>query len=358
LINSGYVADITDLLKERGWLDIMNPSIRELLSENGRTYGIPGGGNALGLMLNTALFQEAGLVDEEGLPLYPKTWAELAVTGKKIKAATGTAGCCLLAQDNAAGWQFSNIAWAFGAELAVKNADGSMDSNLDSPEAIAAMEYVKALKWDYDILTEDPTVENFSTGFTQLGSGQAAMFIGASDSVELVTSVNGLPAEKLSLVPLPAGPGGAQYSMFDGIPYMFSKAATKEQINAALDYINLMGKGPVPNKDAYEADCSFRKENGIPVIYRFPNWTGQNGMDLETALINTYSNTDLRLYQDYYDILKLKGNLRVDSLGDMLYLELTPVIQTVIQDKNADVTALMKTADENYQKVLDQNFPN
>ena len=78
LIKGGFVADITDELNELGWLDKMNPMVRALLSdENGRVYGLPRDSYALGLMINAQVFEDAGLVDENGIPLYPKTWDEL-----------------------------------------------------------------------------------------------------------------------------------------------------------------------------------------------------------------------------------------------------------------------------------------
>lgn len=46
---------------------------------------------------------------------------------------------------------------------------------------------------------------------------------------------------------IPAGPNGDQYSLTGGTPYMFSKDATKEEINAALDFLEIMGKSPVVN---------------------------------------------------------------------------------------------------------------
>ncbi|MDF2611465.1 MAG: extracellular solute-binding protein family 1 [Lachnospiraceae bacterium] len=355
IIAGGYVADITDILAERGWLDAVNPTIKDLMSKDGRTYGIPRDGYALGLMINVDLFKQAGIVDAEGLPIYPKTWQELAETGKKIKDATGAAGLCLLAMDNAGGWHFSNIAWAFGATLTTENADGTFTCDLDSPEAIEAMEYVKSLKWEYDILTADPTIENWGTGFTQIGTGAAAMYIGANDAVNQPTYTNGLPVEDFGLAPLPAGPRGDQYSLSGGTPYMFSKDATKEQINAALDYITIMGKGPVIDEAGMRADAQYRVDSGIPVIYRFPCWVDQKIIDAETAITDEYSNVDMRLYQDYFDTVKKPGNLRMEEPGNTqeMYRELTAVLQAVITDENADVAALMKTADENYQQILD-----
>ena len=357
LINGGFVADITDELKARGWDTAMNPSIRDMLSKDGRIYGLPRDGYALGLMLNVELFEEAGLVDANGYPQYPKTWAELAETAKTIKDKTGQAGFCLLAKDGAGGWHFSNIAWGFGATFTLEK-DGKYVANVNSPEAIAAMDYVKSLKWDYDVLTADPTNEDWGTGFGALGTGTAAMYMAANDAVNQPTQVNGLPVDKLSIVPIPAGPKG-QYSLSGGTPYMFSKDATPEQINAALDYLEIMGKAPVATDVAIagmKADDQNKVNNNVPVIPRFPCWVDQKVLDAEKAVTEEYSNVDMKLYNDYFNLIKTNGNLRAEEPGSAqdLYAELTKVLQAVITDKNADIPALMKTANDNYQEMLDQ----
>jgi ABC-type glycerol-3-phosphate transport system substrate-binding protein len=357
LINGGFVADITDILNERGWMEKINPSIRDLLSKDGRIYGIPRDGYALGLMLNVELFEQAGLVDANGSPIYPKTWAELAETAKKIKDATGAAGLCLLAKDNAGGWHFSNIAWAFGATFTTEE-NGKFVANVDSAEAIAAMEYIKSLRWEYDVLTPDPTNEDWGTGFTNLGTGAAAMYIGANDAVNQPTQVNGLAVDKLAMCALPAGPKGDQFSLSGGTPYMFSKNATVEQINAALDYLEIMGKAPVATDDAVagmRADAQNRVANGVPVIPRFPCWIADDVLAAEDAIVAEFGNVDTKLYENYFTMIKSEGNLRLEEIGSAqdLYAELTKVLQAVVTDKNADVASLMKKADENYQSILD-----
>lgn len=358
LIKGGSVRDITDILEERGWLEDINPSIRELLSDSsGRVYGIPRDGYALGLMCNVELFEQAGLVGADGAIQYPKTWEELATVGKQIKDATGSAGICLLAKDNAGGWHFSNIAWAFGANLCIDNGDGTFTANLNTPEAIAAMEYVKSLRWEYDILTPDPTNEDWGTGFTELGTGGAAMYIGANDAVQQPTETNGLPVDKLSLVPIPAGPGG-QFMLSGGTPYMFNANATDAEVNAALDYIEIMGKAPVVSDDSLagmQADAEYRIGAGIPVIYRFPAWVNQELIDAEYKIIEANQNVDMALFNDYFSATKKDGVLRMEEPGLVqdMYGQLTNVLQAVVTDKNADVAALMATANQNYQAILD-----
>ena len=64
LIRNGLVKDITDILEEHGWLDVMSPAIRDLLSdEDGRVYGMPRDAYSLGLMTNIPLFEQAGLIN-------------------------------------------------------------------------------------------------------------------------------------------------------------------------------------------------------------------------------------------------------------------------------------------------------
>lgn len=360
LIRSGAVADITDELEARGWLDAMNPSIRQLLSdENGRVYGIPRDGYALGMMINVELFEQAGLVDENGYPLYPKTWDELATTAATIKEKTGSAGLCLLAKDNSGGWHFSNIAWGFGATLTIDNGDGTFTSNLATEEAIAAMEYVKSLKWEYDVLTADPLSEDWGTGFTQLGTGGAAMYIGANDAIAQPTQVNGLAVDKLAMAPIPAGPAG-QFSLYGGTPYVFSKDATSEEINAALDYLEVMGKAPVATEASVagmKAGAQSSVDNGVPVIKGFPCWVAQDVLDAQAAVVEEYRNVDPQMFQPYFDATAGDG-LKLEEPGSTqdMYAELTKVLQAVLTDENADVAALMQQANANYQTILDSTF--
>jgi ABC-type glycerol-3-phosphate transport system substrate-binding protein len=356
LIEGGFVKDISAELKELGWDNAMNPTIRELLSKDGKIYGIPRDGYALGLMINVELFEKAGLVDANGVPKYPKTWDELAQTAKTIKDKTGSAGICILAKDNAGGWHYSSIAWAFGAKMEAQK-DGKWVAQLNSAENIAAMSFVKDLKWKYDVITADPTNEDWGTGFKALGTGAAAMYIGANDAVNQPTQVNKLDVKKLALVPLPAGPGG-QYSLMGGTPYMFSAKATSEEVKAALKFLEIMGKAPVAtaaSKAGMEADAKNRVANGVPVIPSFPAWTAPDYLKAQEEVVAKYSNVNMALFNDYYNIIKQKGNLHLEEpkLTQDMYAELTKVLQAVLTDKNADVTKLLGTANTNLQNLLD-----
>jgi ABC-type glycerol-3-phosphate transport system substrate-binding protein len=355
LIDGSFVKDITTEVQALGWDKKMNPSILALLSQNGKIYGIPRDAYALGLMLNVELFREAGLVDGNGVPRYPKTWDELATTAQTIKEKTGSSGFCLLARDNAGGWHFTNIAWGFGAQFTVQR-NGKWIAQVNSPEAIAAMSYVKDLKWKYDVLTADPTSEDWSSGFQAIGTGKAAMYIAAQDAVNQPTMANGLPVRDLALAPLPSGPRG-QFSLMGGTPYMFAANATSSEVRAALQYLEIMGKAPVVTPESIaglEADAQMRRNEGVPVIPTFPAWTDPDFLKAQQSAIDKYINVDMRLYNDYYTMVSKSSNLKTEEYAAQdLYAELTKVLQAVVTDRNADIKALLDTAQANFQRILD-----
>ena len=357
LINGKFVKDITSEVKALGWDSKMNPAIRELLMKDGKLYGIPRDGYALGLMLNVDLFRKAGLVDRNGVPQYPKTWDELATVAQTIKQKTGSAGLCLLAKDNAGGWHFTNIAWGFGAVFTAQKG-GKWVAQVNTPEAAAALQYVKDLKWKYNVLTDDPTNEDWGTGFRAIGTGAAAMYIGAADAVNQPTEVNGLPVGDLSLVPVPAGPKG-QFSLMGGTPYMFASNATTAQVNAALRYLEIMGRSPVVDETTIaglRADAQRRKNSGVPVIPDVPAWTDPTILKAKQDAIDAFKNIDMRLYDDYYAAIQKAGNLRPEeTLAQDLYAELTKCLQAVLTDRNANVQALLDTAQRNFQRMLDSD---
>ena len=187
--------DFLRAAEEAGVLDQFSPSYVEMLAdENGRIYGLPRDGYVLGMHINLALFREAGLIDENGLPKYPTTLQELAEYGQIIREKTGKAGLVFPASETYGGWLFTNIAWNFGcvgeSALEYQDEDGRWVCNFTSPECIAAMEYMRDLRWKYDILNADATTTDWAGAHSLLGTGEAAI-----DSCVFADARTGQPLE-------------------------------------------------------------------------------------------------------------------------------------------------------------------
>jgi ABC-type glycerol-3-phosphate transport system substrate-binding protein len=361
LIGGSYVRDITPEFQTLGWDAKMEDAFKNLLGQDGRIYGIPDYAYTLGLFLNVALFREAGLVDAQGLPLYPKTWEELGVISQTIKQKTGASGFSFPATGTQGGWYFSNIAWCFGAEMVVQR-NGRWIAQLNSPESIQAMNYLKDLKWKYDALTPDSATEDYEVGRMNLATGMAAMCLSPNNGIGAFTYTYGLPIEDLAEFPVPAGPKG-QYGLLGGGIYFFEKNATSEQVSAALYYLELMGKTPVATEAVVAGlrdSARLNKERDIPNVPGLPVWKDPAYLKAQEDALNEFANVDMRLYNDFFAAVRRPGYLRAEEPVQTqdIYLELTRVCQAVITDRNANVQTLLNEANQNIQRLLDSKVNN
>ena len=363
LINQGLAGDVTDALEAFGVLEKFSPAYLDLLAdENGRIYGLPREGYVLGMHLNLNLFEEAGLMTEDGLPMYPTTLQELAEYGKIIKEKTGKAGLVFPASETYGGWLYTNIAWNFGAvgenALEVQQEDGRWVCNFTSDAAIAAMEYIKSLRWEYDILNADATTTDWVGAHSALGTGEAAMNFAADDAVDQPTANKGLPVDKFALIPFPAGPSGA-YALTGGTCYMFAPGITADQGLALMGYLKIIGKLPFLDEDiiaGMRADYAAKKERGAPVLPPISAWNDEAYNAKKLEIVNEYSNVDMRLYNAFFNSLTdgsvtLRGEEPV--FAQQLYRELTAIVQRVITREDADVAKGMQQAQDAFQEYLD-----
>lgn len=366
LISQGLVGDVTNALEKFGILDKFSPAYLEMLGdEDGHIYGLPRDGYVLGLHVNIELFEEAGLMTEDGLPMYPKTLQELAEYGQIIKEKTGKAGLVFPASETYGGWLFTNIAWNFGCvgdkALEIQQEDGRWVCNFTSDEAIAAMEYIRDLKWKYDILNVDATTTDWASSHSALGIGEAAMNLAANDCVDQPTAGKGLAVDKFGLAPFPAGPAGS-YALAGGTCFMFAPNITEDQGIALMAYLKVIGMLPFMDDDiiaGMRAGAASQRERGVPVIPTISAWNDEEYNAAKNAIAEEYSNVDMRLYNDYFNSINngtiiLRGEEPV--FAQQLYRELTSVIQRMITREGADVVKAMQQAQESFQEYLDDEI--
>ena len=357
LISNGFVKDITNLYAEKGWK--MDSDVQAILSsEDGETlYGIPRDAYVFGIHCNKAVFKEAGLVDADGYVEAPKTWDELAEYAKTIKEKTGKAGLVILAADKSGGWQFTEIAWCFGAKFQEQDADGRWICHLNSKEAIDAMKFVYDLKWKYDAINDDPLQSKWDTGFEYIYTYRAGMYMAAQDSVDQYNLNSGFDKGDLSIIAIPEGPAG-QVALLGGTPYMFPSYVSDEQVSACFNFLELWGKVPATDDTAkgnIRQGYEVKIVKGIPNITPYYCWDDEEYINLLDEIYQEYKNVDAKDYASYYDMLEKDGVIRSEEpqISQDMYNELTNVLQVVLTEKNCDIEALMNTANDNFQKMLD-----
>lgn len=354
IIEAGYSADITSILERLGYKQYLSENIMSLCEKDGKYYGVPCDFYNMGLACNVELFKKAGLVDENGVPKFPQTWEELAETAGIIKEKTGQAGFVLPTINNCGGWHFMNIAWAFGTEFMKKDGDKWV-ATFDSPECIAALQYVKDLKWKYNALPDNALIDIPEMN-KLFAVDQGAMYLATGAEVAL-TETYGMTPDRFSFTKIPAGPKG-RYSLMGGKTFMFAPESTPEQLEACFKWLQI-ARGFEPALTEEQQDEYLKKakesmqtqiEQGY-IVYKSSTgiWDIPELSEKVDALAKEMANIDIKMVETSFDqsdvIVKPEEPMNCQDL----YSVLDSCIQAVLTEEDADPAALLKRANSDFQ---------
>lgn len=357
IIDSGYARDITEYMEKYGYLDALSQQSLDIVSKDGRCYGIPYLAYVMGMWYNVDLFKEAGLVDENGVPIYPTTYDELVRTAVTIKEKTGKAGFVMPTRDGIGGWFFLNIAWSFGTEFETKE-NGKWVAHLNSPECVQALQYVKDLKWKYDVLPENNLI-GIEDIFTLIGTDQAAMSFGMDAHKDSPIQNYGMSKDNLSMGPVMEGPAG-RYSQLGGATWMISNVTTDEQIDAIFKWLEVAGYSPNVTEESVksiEDKLKASNEDGKSIItptVPFSIWEDAEILDVTNELQAKYANVSADLWPGIQAdglIIKPEEPVNCQELYDLLDI----AIQKVLIDEASDPQAILNDLNDKFQKTYLDN---
>lgn len=372
LVSKGYIKDITNQLTELGWLDKMDESMKAALTFDNRTYGVPRDGYGLGLLLNTRLLGEAGLLPEykdasgktrysiyntDGTPAYPTTFEQIEEFSEEITSTSDTKGILILSTNKNGGWQFSNMAWNFGATLQKKDETGKWVATLDDDGAVEALEWIREMKQNGYLI--ESTSVNYSDWSSSIGAKVAMAFVG-SDVIKLATTTGGVDKDDIAFVPMPKGPHGNQYSLFGGTPFVVSSDATDEQAIGALRFLEYMGRSPEISDNAVKAmDEGFQvsQNKGEPIIESIRPWTNVEYRTKVKELDDKYINVNKDNYKDFFNTIDEIRHAEVPYYAQEMYTALDLCISEVLtKPDTANSKNLLSSANakfnENYMSKV------
>ena len=353
VINAGYCADVTDYIKKYGYETKIKDSIKSLIMKEDKYYMVPQSSYNMGLYINKPLFAQAGLVNEDGSVIVPQTYEELAEFAGIIKEKTGQPGICICTANNTGGWNFLNIAWAYGTEFMKQDESGKWKATFDSPECAAALQWIKDLKWKYNAIPET----SFATGTEQqkyFGADQAGMFIGTPPQDELISIYN-MNTEDICIAALPAGPAG-RFSQVGGVLSVIKQGNTPEQIDAVFRWLEFSNSSYTLSEDAkqtMEGSYQLRANKGLPIgFYQYSPWADSaEKTTFEQSIVDKYTNipaANVKEFNNPPEDMQLKPEEPVNC--QELYAALDACIQEVITNESADPAALLQQAAEDFQR--------
>lgn len=351
IIRFGYAADLTEGFKRAGFYDSISSFVLDNISRDGKVYLIPRKVYSLGLAMNMEHMEAAGLVEEDGTPMAPKTFDELTQVAVKLKEATGKAGFIFPTTTNGGGWFFTALAWNFGGSF-MTNDNGKWTATMDSPEVVSALQWLKDLKWKYDVLPETTLISNNEMN-QSFGSGNVGMSF-STESFANTYSAYGFDINNIGFSYLPAG-DKRHVTLMGGSYAAVNKNATQEQIDAAIKWIefngitmNLTDSIKDNIKKTYE---DLAEHNNIVGIKDISIWGDDTEFVLyRNSVIDELKNVNpnhVRLYNECKDI---EYQAEEPMCAQDLYAALDACVQEVLTNKEADCAEVLKKANSDFQQ--------
>lgn len=355
IIQSGYACDISQYMEKYKYKEYLRDDIANMISdENGNMYAVPRFAYAMGLLINLNLFRDAGLLNPDGTPMIPETWEQVAEFAQTIKEKTGQAGFSMATMNNVGGWHFLNIAWAYGVtkEFA-KQEDGKWTADFATPEGVAALQFVKDLKWKYNAVSENALLD-FDEMYKMFATNRTAMIM-ADPPLNTLIDQYGMKNTDIAAVSMPAGPAG-KFTQIGGELYVMKNGLTEEQIDACFKWLEFNGITPDISEERKEnIDSQYKLENEKGYVVGIEKYSLWKDNDIppvkqyEEEVIKKYTNVDTRMFADYQDFDKVTPIPEPPVSCQQLYSLLDGCIQGVWTDENADPMELLENAANDYQ---------
>ena len=354
IIASGYSADLTDVLKKYNLYDKFNKDILKIVSKDDKVYSFPFNAYALGIAYNVDLFEKAGLMEADGTPKQPKDWEEVREFAVKIKEKTGKPGFVFPSSNNAGGWMFMPIAWSYGVEFMKQGDDGKWKATFNSPEAAAALQYIKDLKWKYDVLPPNTLVDDTEM-YKVFGTGNASMIISAGDVARYLVTYD-MDIDNFGIMATPSGPK-KWVTLMGGSIYAVSPKATAKQIEGALKWIEMTNTPDATDEYKQNQENSFRlnvEDGQLVTIKSMSPWNSESSaVKFRNEMVEKYKNGNPAHVKLYNDFVQDMGDceLRAEEpiCAQELYGILDGCIQEVLTNKDADPATLLEKANSDFQ---------
>lgn len=347
-IGQEAVADLTPLFEAAGLIDVFNPNVLGIASQDGKIYGIPDFAYSLGLAYNIELLNAAGY------DAPPSTWEELAEMAVALTdTEAGVAGFAFINDGSGAtGWHFTNIAYGFGAtpnDIIAPNGDGTYSAHFGEGATVDALQFVHDLQWSGGVL---PGATLDWANITEaLASGKVAMVIYAGDQFEFMK--NQFPDADLSnfgYAPVPAGPNG-RVALTGGSLWMIDSGASEDEVEAAFYYQVWRQLDPTEYETNIVAQNAANRGVGRPVL---PLYVGeyQAAREAFEAQYNILPVENYTLFTDAVKSGELQLQAEPPAAAQDYYAEIGVLVSEVLSDEGVDPASRLAEVAEEFQAFV------
>lgn len=348
LIQQKQIADISARVDALPYAKKFNPSVVQNGQDaSGKVQAVPVAAYGQALHYNRSLFSRAGLDPDKP----PTTWDEVRSYAKQIAEKTGKAGYATMTQGNTGGWILTTLAYALGGRAQSIDGD-TATASVNTPQYASALTMMKAMRWQ-----DNSMGANFLYDWNAINqafaAGQIGMYVSGGGNYGSLVSQNAINPKDYGETVLPLA-GKDSGALGGGTLAVVSAKASDQVQNAAVKWIDFYYMSKLFDKDSAVRDAKTQSESdqpvGAPQVPVFDRATYEQTLEWTKSYINVPVEQMRPYTSQEFDQQILPEPARNTQ---ELYKALDPVVQAVLTDKNADVTALLAGANGDIQKLLD-----
>ncbi|MGY0021673.1 ABC transporter substrate-binding protein [Streptomyces sp. cg35] len=316
--------------------DDIKQDVRDMVTKDGKVYGIPNVSYSVGLVYNRALFKKAGLDPDNP----PKTWDEVRSAAKKIAGlGDGYVGYGEYGGGNTGGWHFAQALFSRGGEMVT---DGKAAFNSDEGKAV--LQTLHDMRWK-DKSTGSKVLIGWESLMQQMGAGKTGMMLGAPDVVSDVIQKFQGKADDYGIAAIPDGTA----SLTGGEAYMINPKASAAQTKAALQWIDF--EFNTPGKGRF--DFARGKANGEAVGVPNNDYMGNSATG--KAIAEERAKNAVLPVANYEPYVKEAATITPKlepEKAQELYAVLDVPMSAVLTRENADIDKLLSDAESKANSIL------
>jgi ABC-type glycerol-3-phosphate transport system substrate-binding protein len=347
--DNGQLADLTPYAKALPYFSKYNKAVlAEGTDAKGRIIALPKGAYAQALHYNRKLFQQAGL--DPNKP--PTTWAQIAKDALQISQRTGKAGYVEMGKnDNTAGWILTTVVYTLGGRME-KGTGKNVVATLNNPQTVTALNMLKKLHW-----TDNSMGSNFDYGWSDINqafaAGNVGMYISGSDVYTNLVQASKIDPSIYGLAALPLAKNKNAGVLGGGTLVSVKPSASSGEKAAAMKWIDFFYEAPLVSKSRAIQNAKTLAANGQPVgVPALPLFNKQQ-YDLANTWIKPYINVPLQQMKPFLtDVFNQQLIPEPPVATQSVYNALNSVVEAVLTDKNANISALLSQANSVAQQAI------
>ena len=321
----------------------------------GKVYGVPDQNYIKHVIYNVQMFKDKGVAT----PSLTWTWNDfINAVVKTTDKAAGVAGFAPMGKGAESGWGFTDFIYMAGGEVeTVRN--GKTYATFDSPEAIAAAQLFKDLRWRYDAIPAN-WANGWGDVFNVFGGKQAAIVLDADWGRNIAINSFQMDPKNIGLALMPKGPGlkGRQAGVMGGSFLVINGLAKNQQVrDAAWKWLIFERWNDAGLDDLKAQIADARKNHQFRAQFQYsPLLPTAPYVAKERAIL--LDNPDAAVaWGDAAFLAALPHTAHIEppvAAQDVYGKYLANVVQTLFSDQSADPAQLMKDTNKKFQaEILD-----